>query len=112
MDVPLDFVSDLMGHIVNGTIAGLPTIAVMAIPLIIGLIVGFLVKKMLKIAIIAGIAVLLLAYFGVWGLSFDKLQMWAETYGGLAVQGAILMIGVLPLGIGFVIGVILGFIFG
>jgi uncharacterized membrane protein (Fun14 family) len=55
---------------------------------------------------------LVLAYFGVWGLTFDKLQEWTITYGGLAVQEAIVIIGILPLGIGFVIGVILGFIFG
>jgi uncharacterized membrane protein (Fun14 family) len=55
---------------------------------------------------------LVLAYSGVWGLTFDKLQEWTITYGGLAVQEAIVIIGILPLGIGFVIGVILGFIFG
>jgi len=111
MVIPLDFLGDLLNFIGNGTIAGLPTIAVMAIPLIIGLIVGFLVKKVLKIAIIVGILVLVLAYFGIWGLSVDRLAEWGIV-GIAAVQGAILMIGVLPLGIGFIIGLILGFIFG
>ncbi len=112
MVIPLDFLGDLLNFIGNGTIAGLPTIAVMAVPLIFGLIVGFLVKKVLKIAIIVGILVLVLAYFGIWGLSFGTLENWATTYGALAVQGAIIMIGILPLGIGFIIGLILGFIFG
>ena len=112
MVIPLDFLGDIINFIVNGTIAGLPTIAVMAVPFIIGLVVGFLVKKVLKIAIIVGVLVLILAYFGFWGLSLDKLSDWAITYGGIAVQGAILILGVLPLGIGFILGLILGFIFG
>jgi uncharacterized membrane protein (Fun14 family) len=112
MVMPLDFVSDLINFIVNGTIVGLPTIAVMAIPFIVGLIAGYLVKKLLKIAIILGVLVFILSYFGIWGLSIDRLTDWATTYGALAVQGAILMIGILPLGIGFIVGLILGFIFG
>jgi uncharacterized membrane protein (Fun14 family) len=84
----------------------------MAIPFILGLIIGFLVKKFLKWAIIAGIILVALAYFGVWGLSFETLENWAFTYGGLAIQQAIILIGILPIGIGFIIGLVLGFIFG
>lgn len=108
MVVPLNFISDLFNFITNGTIVGIPTLVVMAIPFIVGLIVGYLVKKVLKIAIIIGIIAVIFAYFGIWGLSFDKLQQ----YGGLALQGALLFIGILPLGVGFIIGLILGFIFG
>ena len=112
MIIALDILNDIINFISQGTVIGLPTIVFMAIPLIVGLIVGFLVKKFLKWAIIAAVIVLVLAYFGVWGLTFDKLQEWTITYGALAVQQAIVLIGILPLGIGFVIGVILGFIFG
>jgi uncharacterized membrane protein (Fun14 family) len=112
MIFPLDFLSDILSFITNGTIIGLPTLVLMAIPLIIGVVVGFFVKKILKWAIIAGAIALVLAYLGIWGLSFDKLQEWSATYGGLAFHGAIIIIGILPIGIGFIIGVILGFIFG
>ncbi len=112
MIVPLDLLSDILKFITGGTIIGLPTIVVMAIPFVIGLIVGFLVKKFLKWAIIGIVILLVLAYFGVLGLSFSTLEGWARTYGPLAVQEAILIIGILPLGIGFIIGLILGFIFG
>ena len=108
----LNLLSDLGGFITKGTIGGLPTLVVMAIPFIVGLIVGFLLKKFLKWAIVAIVIVLVLAYFGVWGLSFSKLQEWATAYGPLALHEAILIIGILPLGLGFIIGVILGFIFG
>ena len=112
MIIALDLLGDLWGFIGKGTVVGLPTLVVMAIPFIAGLIVGFLVKKFLKWAIIAIIIVLVLSYFGVWGLSFGKLQEWATTYGPLAAQEAILVIGILPLGVGFVVGLILGFLFG
>ena len=46
---------DIFKFITSGSIGGLPPIVVMIIPFVIGLIVGYLVKKMLKIAIIAGI---------------------------------------------------------
>jgi len=108
----LDLLSDLGGFITKGTIAGLPTLVVMAIPFIVGFIVGFLLKKFLKIAIIAIIVVIVLAYFGIWGLNFGKLQEWATAYGPLALHEAILVIAILPLSIGFVVGLILGFIFG
>jgi uncharacterized membrane protein (Fun14 family) len=107
MILPLDLIGDILG-LISGSIGGLPTILVMAIPFIVGLIIGFLVRNFLKWAIIAFIIVLILAYFGVWGLSFNTLQQWS----GVAIQGAIIVIGILPLGIGFAIGLILGFIFG
>jgi uncharacterized membrane protein (Fun14 family) len=112
MVLPLNLFYDIINFITHGTIIGLPTIVFMAIPFIVGLILGFLVKKFLKWAIIAAIVVVIIAYFGVWGLNFSKLQGWATTYGGLAIQEAIILIGLLPLGLGFIVGLIIGFIFG
>ncbi len=42
----------------------------MILPFIIGLIVGYLAHKFLKIAIIAAIIIVVVAYFGFFGLSF------------------------------------------
>ncbi|MCW4009143.1 MAG: hypothetical protein NWF05_00790 [Candidatus Bathyarchaeota archaeon] len=111
MIVPLDLLSDLLGRL-SGSIGGLPTIAVMAVPFIVGLIVGFLVKKVLKWAIIAGVIVVVVAYFGFFGLSLSALGDLATQYGPMAAQGAIMLFGLLPLGLGFLLGLILGFIFG
>jgi hypothetical protein len=111
MIVPLDLLSDLLGRI-GGSIGGLPTIAIMAVPFIVGLIVGFLIKKVLKWAIIAGIIVVVIAYFGFFGLSLATLGDLAQQYGPIAAQEAILLFGLLPLGLGFILGLILGFIFG
>jgi hypothetical protein len=109
--IPLDLLSDLLGRI-TGNLGGLPTIAVMAIPFIVGLIVGYLIRKVLKWAIIAGIIVVVIAYFGFFGLSLGTLGDLATQYGPIAAQGAILLFGLLPLGLGFIIGLIIGFIVG
>jgi uncharacterized membrane protein (Fun14 family) len=108
----LDAISDIFSFITNGNFGGIPTLAIMAIPLIIGIIVGFLVKKILKWAIIAGVIVVVLSYLGFFGLSLSALQDLAVQYSPIVYQYGILLMGILPLSIGFVIGIILGFIFG
>jgi uncharacterized membrane protein (Fun14 family) len=102
---------DVFGFITSGSIGGLPPIVVMIIPFILGLVVGYLVHKFLKIAIIAAIILVIVSYFGFFSLSLGALQDIANTYGPIAVQYGTLLIGILPLGIGFIVGVIIGFIF-
>ncbi len=109
--IPMDLIGDLFAKITQN-IAGVPTLVWMAIPFIIGLIVGWLIKKVLKIAIIAAVVVFIIAYFGFFGLSLSGLGKLAEDYGPIALQWAVLLFGILPLSIGFIIGIILGFIFG
>ena len=104
-------IEEVINFITAGSIGGLPPIVLMIIPFVIGLIVGYLVHKMLKIAIIAGIILVVVAYFGFFGLSLGALSNIAETYGPIAIQYGILLMGMLPLGIGLVVGVIIGFIF-
>lgn len=106
--VPLDMWSDLFGYIGNNLVM---SIVLMAVPFIIGIIVGFFIKKLLKLGIIAAIILIILAYFGIFGLSFNTLGEWAVAGGAAALAGGLLLFGVLPLGIGFVIGLVLGFIF-
>src|SRR4030042_2640026 len=105
MILPLDLLGDLLGKI-TGSIGGFPTIAIMAVPFVVGLVVGFLVKKVLKWAIIAGVIVVVIAYFGFFGLSLSALGDLATKYGPIAAQGAIPLFGVLPLGIGFPTGLL------
>jgi uncharacterized membrane protein (Fun14 family) len=83
----------------------------MIIPLIVGLIVGYFAKKFLKIAIIAAIILALVAYLGFFGLSLGALNDLVALYGPMAIQYAVLLMGVLPLGIGFIIGLVIGFVF-
>lgn len=101
---------EVFGFITSGSIGGLPPIVLMIIPFVIGLIVGYLVHKMLKIAIIAAIILVVVAYFGFFGLSIDALKGIADTYGPIAIQYGVLLMGVLPLGLGLIVGFVIGFI--
>jgi uncharacterized membrane protein (Fun14 family) len=73
--------------------------------------VGYFVHKTLKIAIIAAIILVVVSYFGFFGLSLSVLNNLADTYGPMALQYGTIILGILPLGIGFAIGLLIGFIF-
>lgn len=103
-------IDDILRFITSGSIGGLPTIVVMILPFVIGLIVGYLIHKFLKIAIIAAIILVVVAYFGFFGLSLGALKNLSDKYGPIAVQYGTLLIGILPLGIGFIVGLIIGFV--
>ena len=101
---------EIINFITSGSFGGIPPIVLMIIPFIIGLIVGYLFHKMLKIAIIAAIILVVVAYFGFFGLSLGALKNIAETYGPIAIQFGVLLIGMLPLGLGLIVGIIVGFV--
>ena len=104
-------IDEVIKFITTGSIGGLPPIVIMIIPFILGLVIGYLAHKMLKIAIIAAIILVVVSYFGFFGLSLGLLQDLSTTYGPIAIQYGVLLIGMLPLGIGLIVGVIIGFIF-
>ena len=82
----------------------------MVIPLVTGLIVGFLIHKFLKIAIIAAVLVAVAAYVGVFTLNLGAMKDLSDKYGPVAVQYGTILIGLLPLGIGFIVGLVIGFV--
>ncbi|MGD6809349.1 MAG: hypothetical protein ACQCN3_06580 [Candidatus Bathyarchaeia archaeon] len=102
---------EVFGFITSGTIAGLPPLVIMIIPFILGIIVGYLVHKVLKIAIIGAVILVVVSYLGFFGLSLDALKTTAETYGPMVIQYGTLLIGMLPVGLGFIVGLVIGFIF-
>jgi uncharacterized membrane protein (Fun14 family) len=106
----LGVIDDILRFITSGSIGGLPTIVVMILPFVIGLIVGYLFHKFLKIAIIAAIILVVVAYLGFFGLSLGALKDLSDKYGPIAIQYGTLLIGILPLGIGFIVGLIIGFV--
>ena len=105
-------INEIFGFITSGNMGGIPTLLIMALPLIAGVIVGFFIKKILKLAIIAAIFAVIASYLGLFTLSLDSLKNVAEQYGPEVFHFGALFIGILPLGIGFIIGLILGFLFG
>ncbi len=107
----MDALGQVFNFITSGNIGGLPPIVVIIIMFVIGLIVGYLIHLFLKIAIIAAIILFVVAYFGFWGLSLNVLKTYVAQYGSIVYQYGALIIGILPLSIGFIIGVIIGFVF-
>ncbi|HYA78265.1 MAG TPA: hypothetical protein VEF91_06060, partial [Verrucomicrobiae bacterium] len=71
---------------------------------------GYLIHLFLKIAIIAAIILFVVAYLGIFGLSLSELKNYATQYGSVVYQYGAVIIGLLPLTIGFIIGVIIGFV--
>ncbi len=108
----MNALGDVIHFITSGSISGLPPIVLMVIIFVIGLIVGYLIHLFLKIAIIAAIVLFVVAYLGLWGLSLSELKNSATQYGPVVYQYGALIIGILPVSIGFIIGVIIGFAFG
>jgi uncharacterized membrane protein (Fun14 family) len=82
----------------------------MILPLIIGVVVGYLLHKFLKIAVIIAVIVAIAAYFGYVSLSTSSMSGLIDQYGPMVVQYGTLLIGILPLGIGFIIGFAVGFL--
>ncbi len=105
-------VDQVFHFITSGSIGGLSPIVLMIIIFVVGLIVGYLVHLFLKIAIIAAIIIFIVAYFGFFGLSLGALKSYATQYGSIVYQYGALIIGILPLSIGFIVGVIIGFVLG
>jgi len=106
----LGAIDQVFHFITSGSIGGLPPFVWMIIIFVVGLIVGYLVHLFLKIAIVAAVVLFILAYFGFFGLSLSALKNDATLYGPIVYQYGALIIGILPVSIGFVIGVIIGFI--
>ena len=105
-------IDQVFHFITSGSISGLPPIVLMIIIFVVGLIVGYLVHLFLKIGIIAAIVLFVVAYFGFFGLSLSALKNYATQYGSVVYQYGALIIGILPLSIGFIVGLIIGFVFG
>jgi uncharacterized membrane protein (Fun14 family) len=108
----LGLLDEFLRFIGEGSIAGLPPLVVMAIPFILGLIVGFFIKKTLKMAVVAGLIIAALTYFGFFSLSLSELKDIIAGYGPMSVHYVVFLLGILPLSVGLIIGLIIGFLFG
>jgi len=103
---------ELLKYISSGQVFGLPTMAFMAIPFVVGVVLGLMIKKALKMAILLTIIVALATYLGIVSVSLDKLKAVFDAYGSQAAMYAAMVIALLPLSAGLVIGLIIAFKFG
>jgi hypothetical protein len=108
----LTLINDLF-HLIGGSVGGgIPSLAVMAIPLIVGLIVGFLLRKALVIGIVLIAVALIASYLGFVSLASIEqgTKTLVTTYGPVAASYVAIFLGIIPLSIGLVLGIIVGFI--
>jgi len=103
---------EIFRYITSGQPFGIPTLVVMAVPFIVGFVAAFLIKKVLKITIVLVILAFVASYVGLFNMSLHGLKDAANTYGPQVLHYATLLTSILPLGIGFFLGLILGFIVG
>ena|GEM_PF-2885347 len=92
---------------------GLPPIVLAAIPFIVGLILGVFIKRILKLAIILTLVAAIALYLGV--VSWSTLNTYLEevySHIPLAIHYAALLFAMLPLGLGFAIGFLIGLLRG
>ena len=106
----MGIIEDVFGFVTSGSIAGISPLIIMIIPLVIGVVVGFLLHKFLKFAIIAAAIAIIVAYLGFYTLNLGAMSDLAVQYGPMAVQFGTLLFGMLPLGIGFIVGFVIGFL--
>jgi uncharacterized membrane protein (Fun14 family) len=104
----LGIVEELFAFITSGSIGGIPAVVLMVIPLVIGIILGVLVHKFLKFALIAAVVVVIGAYLGFYTLNLGSMASLVQQYGPNIVQYGTIIIGMLPLGIGLLVGFIVG----
>lgn len=81
---------------------------IVGIEFFIGLILGFFIKKALKLIIIAAIVLGIGSYLGVMAVNVDKLK--THTLAALAQIST--YVSVIPFGVGLLIGAVIGFIKG
>jgi uncharacterized membrane protein (Fun14 family) len=104
-----ELIKILSGHVPNVSLFVLLGYAFLSIPLVIGLILGFTVKKAFKIVIIAIVIVASSLYFGILTMSDLRFYLQAvKGFGPEVMHYAAILFTMLPLGIGFTIGFIIG----
>ena len=104
--------NELFGFMTSGNIGGIPTIIVMAIPFIIGFFIGFLIKKFFKIIVLVTLITFISSYLGFFTINISTLKNIAEIYGPEVIHYGTMLIGILPIGLGLLAGLIIGFLLG
>jgi uncharacterized membrane protein (Fun14 family) len=99
-------------EVVTGTLAGLPTPLLMAPPFILGAILGYFLKKLIKWVLVITIIAIVGSFLGFFNLASASTEARGliARYGPEALNYLTLTVGVLPLGAGFILGFAIGFL--
>jgi hypothetical protein len=103
--------SDLF-HLATTSFGGIPSIAVLALPFVVGLIIGYIIRKALKIGIILLVVAIIASFLGFISLSsiVSEAKSFISQYGPTAQAYIAIFFGIIPLSIGLIIGIVIGFI--
>ncbi len=104
--------NELFGFISSGKYEGIIHNYCMIIPFILGLIVGFFIKKFFKIILFVGITAIVASYLGFFTINLSTLKDIADNYGAKVIHYGTMLMSILPIGVGFIVGLVLGFLFG
>jgi hypothetical protein len=108
----LGLITDLFSLISGSFGSGIPSLVVIAVPLVVGIIIGYVLRKALKIGIILVIVAFVACYLGF--ISLSNVEQGAKylvsKYGPIATSYVAIFFGIIPLSIGLVIGIIIGFV--
>lgn len=102
--------SVIWNFIINGSISGIPVAGFTLFSFMLGLIIGYLLRKLVKLALLIGFIVILASYLGF--INVSEVKSIAERYGTEIISYIALFVGIIPLSIGLIIGLIIGFLFG
>ncbi len=106
-------IGDVLSFITEGSLFGLSTAVFMSIPFIVGLVIGFMIKKALKWAVIGLVIVGGALYLGVLNMAdVSKYLITLKQNAPEIMHYAAMLLGMLPLGVGLVVGIIVGLKYG
>jgi hypothetical protein len=108
----MNIIGDLFALMGGSFGAGLPSLVIIAIPLIVGLILGYVLRRVLMVGIVLVVVALAATYLGFVTLAAVEqgAKDLATKYGPVAMSYVALFFGIIPLSIGLVIGIVIGFI--
>lgn len=106
-------IENILSFVTQGSLLGLPASVFMSIPFITGVILGFMIKKALKWAVIGLVIIGGGLYLGVINMGDIKTYLAKlPSYAPELMQYAALILGLLPLGMGLAVGLLIGLKYG
>ncbi len=96
--------------VLNGTISGIPVAGFSLFSFILGLAIGYLLRKLIKLALLVGFIVIIASYLGF--INVSEVKSMAQKYGPDIISYLALIIGIIPVSLGLIIGLVIGFFYG
>lgn len=100
----------IFNFVLNGTISGIPVIGFSIFSFILGFVIGYLLRRLIRLALLVGFIVIIASYLGF--INVSEIKSMAQRYGPDIISYLAFIIGIIPMSLGLIIGLILGFLYG